>query len=316
MSYRHLTIEERACIAVYRKENRGVTEIANLLNRDKSTISRELKRNPSREEGYNPIGAQRKYNARRKKCIRKRVLEANKELFDMVCAGLANYWSPEQISNTLPKGMRVCFSTIYKAIKSKVIPGEYRVKLRRYGKLLKRRNRKGQAYDFSLVRIFSSRPPTVDKRNRYGHWELDTIVLRQECGCHIATFVERKSRLLIMRKIPDKKAATMGDIIIGAFSSLPAKLRKTFTVDRGLEFTDWQRVEKELGVKVFFCDPYSPHQRGTNENTNGLIRQFFPRRVILPQITDELIEHVQSLINNRPRKCLRWRSPENLLHLA
>ena len=101
----------------------------------------------------------------------------------------------------------------------------------------------------------------------------------------------------------------MGDVIINAFKSLPPKMRKTFTVDRGLEFTDWQRVEKELNVKVYFCDPYSPFQRGTNENTNGLIRQFFPRRTILPEVTDELVESVQTLINNRPRKCLNWISP-------
>ena len=315
MSYHHLTIEERACIALYIKEKKKPCEIALLLNRDKSTISRELMRNQSQYGEYNPVGAQRKYNVRRRKCSRKRILKTNTELYNRVCEGLGNYWSPEQIINTLPKGMKICFSTIYRAIKSKNIPQEYCVKLRRYGKQLKRSKSKRKAYDFSKVRKFSDRPETINNRNRYGHWELDTVVLRPECGCHIATFVERKSRLLLMQKIPNKKAVTMGDAIINSLMNVPHKYRKTLTVDRGLEFTDWQRVEKELNVKVFFCDPYSPQQRGTNENTNGLVRQFFPRRTFLPEVTDEMVSAVQTLINNRPRKCLRWRSP-NQLHLT
>ena len=101
----------------------------------------------------------------------------------------------------------------------------------------------------------------------------------------------------------------MSHAIIEVFKAIPPKYRKTFTVDRGLEFTDWKRVEKELGVKVYFCDPYSPHQRGTNENTNGLIRQFFPRRTLLPPVTEDFVQHVQFLINHRPRKSLNWTFP-------
>jgi len=313
MSYQHLTIEERACIAVYCKENKNIREISELIGRSKSTVSRELRRNQNYNEGYNAIGAQRKYKSRRKKCVRKRILETNKETYEKVCEGLSRYWSPEQISNTLPKKMKISFSTIYRAIKSKQIPKEYCVKLRRYGKMLRRGKSKNKAYDFSQVRTINQRSEAINKRGRYGHWEFDTLVLRPECKCHLATFVERKSRLLIMRKIPNKKATTMSDVIIDSFRSMPARLRKTFTVDRGLEFTDWQRVEKELNVKVFFCDPYSPSQRGSNENTNGLIRQFFPRRTILPKISDEFISHCQFLINNRPRKCLSWKSPSHFL---
>lgn len=318
MSYHHLTIDERACIGIYYNQNKCVSEIARLLNRSKSTISRELRRNHSRDDGYNPIGAQRKYNARRKNSVCKPRLQSDDYLFNLVCEGLANYWSPEQIVSRLPKNRKICFSTIYRAINSRIIPQEYCVNLRRYGKMLKRnRRKKGMAYDFSSVRTISERPQTVENRNRYGHWELDTIVLRPECGCHLATFVERKSRLLIIRKIPDKKASTMADTIIAALGVFPKSLRKTFTVDRGLEFTDWQRIEKELQVKVYFCDPYSPHQRGTSENSNGLVRQFFPRRTFLPEITDEAVAYAEYLINNRPRKCLYWKSPkQNIVALA
>jgi IS30 family transposase len=314
MSYHHLTIEERACIQLFFQKGMGPTEIAKELNRDKSSISRELRRNASRDEGYNAVGAQRKYNARRRQCVRKAIILSNKILFDKICERLRNYWSPEQISNTLPKKMKVCFSTIYRAIKNKDIPKEYCVKLRRYGKHLKRGKSNGRAYDFSQVRTIDQRPKSINNRSRYGHWELDTLVLRPEAKCHLATFVERKSRLVFIRKIPDKKASTMSDIIINVFNSLPRKYLKTFTVDRGLEFTDWKRVEKELKVKVYFCDPYSPQQRGSNENTNGLIRQFVPRRTILPDITDDFVDTVQTLINNRPRKCLNWKTP--LLHFS
>ena len=265
------------------------------------------------------IGAQRKYNSRRKKCVRKQLLTPGpgSPLREKVCEGLSKYWSPEQISNTLPKDMRICYSTIYRAIKKKLIPREFAEKLRRYGKNRNHGSKaKGIAYDFSAVRSIASRPKSVNNRNRYGHWELDTIVLRNECGCHLATFVERKSRLLLIRKIHNKKAVTMGDAIIAALGALPQKLRKTLTVDRGLEFTDWQRIEKELDVSVYFCDPYSPHQRGTNENTYGLVRQFFPRRTILPTITDDFVASVQSFINHRPRKCLLWLSPSSNLFVA
>jgi len=315
----HLTIEERACIALYRKQGKSQAEIARLLERSPSVISRELKRNSSYDGSYNAVGAQRKYKARRKGCASTPKLVADKDLLALVCKGLSRYWSPEQIAQTLPKGKRVCFNTIYRAISKGLIPKEFCIKLRRYGKRLKHKGKKtGIAYDFSSVRPIAQRPLGVGSRNRYGHWELDTIVLRKESGCHIATFVERKSRLVLMRRIPNKKAVTMSDAIITAMSCIPPKLRKTFTVDRGLEFTDWQRLESELNVKVYFCDPYSPHQRGTNENTNGLIRQFFPRKTILPEITDEAISKVENLLNNRPRKCLGWNTPYQkiLLHLG
>jgi IS30 family transposase len=109
----------------------------------------------------------------------------------------------------------------------------------------------------------------------------------------LATMVERKSRLFFVRCIENKKATTMASVIIETLRSLPTSMRKTLTVDRGLEFTDWNRIESELNVKVYFCDPYKPYQRGSNENTNGLIRQFYPRRTILPPIDGEDIKRME-----------------------
>lgn len=318
MSYNHITIEERACIAQYYKNNIKISEIALLLGRNKSTISRELKRNYSREEGYNAIGAQRKYNKRRRNCVRKKIL-SNDAIYEKVKSCLDEYWSPEQISNTLPEGYRVSTSTIYRALNNNIFPLTVKKKQRRYGKYLKRnRKAKGVAYDFSNVRTIDERPMSVMSRNEFGHWELDSIVLRPECGCHIASFVERKTRYLICCKLANKTAKCMTNAIIKELGELPLGSVKTLTVDRGLEFTGWKEVEDSLNVKVYFCDPYSPHQRGTNENTNGLIRQFYPRKKLLPPITEEGIKKVQRLINNRPRKILKYDTPYHrfLLHLT
>ena len=318
MSYHHLTIEERACIAQYYKNGLKISEIAKLIKRNKSTISRELKRNPSKNEGYNAIGAQRKYNKRRKKCIRHKVLE-NKLLYEFVTFGLSQYWSPDQIVNKLPEPLSISISTIYRAIDNKMFDEVVASRLRRYGKNLKRQLHKTKniCYDFSSVRTIHERPKEVETRDEFGHWELDTVVLRKECGCHIATFVERKTRYAIFVKIKDRKAKTMADAIIEKLSVFPDYAVKTLTVDRGLEFTDWKRVEEKLHTKVYFCDSYSPWQRGTNENTNGLLRQFFPRRKLLPQINEESLVFAQNMINNRPRKVLNYSSPHQifLLHL-
>lgn len=315
MSYHHLTIEERACIYQFIKNGLSLTEIAKMLNRSKSCISRELRRNASRDEGYNAIGAQRKYKKRGKRSVRRLVLETNQVLMDMVKAGMERYWSPEQIANTLPDGYHVGVNTIYRAIKRKLIPVEQASKLRRYGKLDSRK-KSGNKGTYREVRTYAERPEHILEREQVGHWELDTIVLRNECGCHLATMVERKTRGLLVRRIADKKSQTMADTIIAAMKTLPQYALKTLTVDRGAEFADWKRIESELGVKVYFADPCKPSQRGTNENTNGLLRQFFPRREILPVVTDSFVAHVQRLINNRPRKILHWLSPHSLLHLT
>lgn len=318
MSYKHLTIEERACIALYYKNNLKISEIAVLIGRSKSTISRELRRNHSRDEGYNAIGAQRKYNKRRKNCVKKQLL-SNEGIYDLVKSGLEEYWSPEQVSNTLPEGYVVSTSTIYRALNNNMFPLSTKKKQRRYGKQLKRnRKTKGVAYDFSEVRTIEQRPISVLSREEFGHWELDSIVLRPECGCHIASFVERKTRYLLCCRIENKTAKCMTKAIIRELGKLPKGSIKTLTVDRGLEFTGWKTIEKELNVEVYFCDPYSPHQRGTNENTNGLIRQFYPRRKLLPPITEEGVKKVQHLINTRPRKILNYDTPYQrfLLHLT
>ncbi len=313
MSYYHLTINDRKSIDRLFHQGEKISAIARLLGVHRSTIYRELKRNPSRDHGYNAVGADRKAKKRRKNSVNKPRLVTDKEMHALVEKGLGDFWSPEEISNRLPKKHRVCTTTIYRAIKRNLLPKGLEKNLRHYGKKFKNKNSKPVNITNSELKNIKTRPSHVNKRNRFGHWELDTIVLRQECACHLATLVERKGKTALIRKIPDKKAATMAQTIIAALKDLPLSKRRTITVDNGMEFSDWKTIEAGLpGTKVYYCDPRSPWQRGLNENTNGLIRQFFPRKKLLPPITDEYVAIIQNLLNNRPRKSLNWKSPNQV----
>lgn len=316
MSYYHLTIEERACIAQYLNNGLKIREIARLLNRSPSTISREVNRNKNHKGKYYAVGANRKYNVRKRNSRMKPLLSVKSELYELVSQGLDLYWSPEEISNCLPEGYRISTSTIYRAINKKLFPKDICKKLRRYGKKVKKSDKRGVSYDFSKVHQISERPLSVLSREEFGHWELDTLVLYCGENGYLATMVERKSRFTVVVRLPDKKAATMTDAIIAALGRLPKKAVKSLTVDRGLEFTDWERLEEAFDAKVYFCDPYSPEQKPTIENINGSLRQFYPRRnksnfVFSPDMA-------ASLLNCRPRKVLNWLSPACvfLLHLS
>lgn len=316
MNYQHLSTEERACIEEYLIRGLNISEIAKRLQRNKSTISRELRRNRNYKGEYRLIGASRKA-AVRKRRERTRKLSRNIVAYKLVLDGLHRYWSPEEISNTLPKEHFVSTSTIYRAINKGLFPKAEKEKLRRYGKKVKRSDKRGVCYDFSEVRKIGDRPQCVFGREEFGHWELDTVVLWSGANGYLSTMVERKTRFLISVRLKDKKAATMADAIIAELGKLPFGAVKTLTVDRGLEFTDWKRVEEALSTKVYFCDPYKPYQRPTNENTNGLLRQFFPRRK--PASAYPFSLSVATLfLNHRPRKCLSWSSPLSafLLHLS
>lgn len=313
MSYYHLTIENRKSIERFYHLGYRISKIAALTGFHKSTISRELRRNPSRDYGYNAIGAQRKATKRRKNSVAKPKLLTNPQSYQAVAKGLCLYFSPEEIAHSMPEECRVCTSTIYRAIKKKILPKQLAKNLRYYTKKFSSKESTTKNTGNSAIKNISTRPKIIETRTTFGHWELDTVVYREECKFHLATFVERKSGYLIVTKIPDKKAQTMTDVIIKAFKQIPVAYRLSLTVDNGMEFSNWEAIEAALpGTKVYYCDPYSPWQRGSNENTNGLIRQFLPRKKILLDVTDEDVKHIQHLLNIRPRKCLNWNSPAQL----
>ena len=167
----------------------------------------------------------------------------------------------------------------------------------------------------------AKRPREIRKRETFGHWELDTVVSGrgQAKGC-VATFIERKTRWYTAILIPDRSAKSMEEAVKLLHASLPKEAMKTATTDRGKEFSCYTALEKELGIQVYFADPYSSWQRGSNENGNGLFREFFPKKTNFDEVTTNQVDQALQLINSRPRKCLGWKTAyevfqEELLHL-
>lgn len=158
----------------------------------------------------------------------------------------------------------------------------------------------------------SKRPAGANNRTRFEHWESDTVLGKRKTGC-FGTHVEHKSGFLVAFRIDDRQDNTFTKATVKAFSTLPDKLKKSFTADNGKEFAAHQELTEKTGMKVYFCDPYSPWQRGTNENTNGLLRQFFPKGTSFADISDDVLQLVVTLINNRPRKRLNYRTPFEIL---
>lgn len=158
----------------------------------------------------------------------------------------------------------------------------------------------------------SQRPKGAKNRSRFGHWESDTVFGTRGTGC-FGTHVERKSGFLVAFYLPDRQDNVFNTATVEAFKLLPSSLKKSFTVDHGKEFADHSELSAETGMSVYFCDPHSPWQRGTNENTNGLLRQFFSKKTSLAGVSEEELKRVTALINNRPRKRLGFRTPAEIL---
>ncbi|MCA0540239.1 IS30 family transposase, partial [Clostridioides difficile] len=298
--------------------NWSLRKIAKHLGRNVSTISREIKRN-SVDGKYLAHIATESYEKRRLNCGAKSK-STNIELVKYIEYGLSKTWSPEQIAGRLrldfesDNTMRVGFKTIYRWIYSKIIAKGDVTKLRRKGKSLKPKETRGK---FNIGKGIKDRPKEVRKRNSIGHWELDTVVSsRGKSKACLATFVERKSRFLIAQVMENRKASTFNHHCFNAFSNIPGKWVKTFTVDRGKEFAGYNEMEKELCIYVYFADPYAPWQRGTNENTNGLLREFYPKKFNFANIKQDELDLYVSLINNRPRKCLGFNTPSEFFTLT
>jgi IS30 family transposase len=223
----------------------------------------------------------------------------------MIEEKLAATWSPEQIANTVTSGI-VSFKTIYNWLYTGRLTKSGIGVLRQKGKRRKAEKR-GK---FAMGTPISKRPDEVKFRETFGHWELDTIVSSRgkSKGC-FATFVERKSRLYTALKIPDRSAAAMQSAITQLYRLLPAGAFKTGTTDRGKEFACYDTVLESLNLPLYFADAYSSWQRGSNENSNGLLREFYPKKTDLAKVHQNELTHNLFLINNRPRKCLGWKSP-------
>ena len=301
----HLTLEEREIIAHMHRAGKLQTQIAERLGRSKSTVSRELRRNRSRN-GYWAVAAQRKAGRRRSE--RPWVAKMQRlEVRRYVRERLRQRWSPDQIAgrsrSDFPHDRRqqISHQTIYTWIRTEEAAGKHWQRyLRRLGRKRPRAENRGRLP--ASVSI-EGRPAVVDRRSRYGDWEGDTIVGANRRGGAL-TLVERKSGYLLLGKVPNLRAATVRQAAARQYATTPPALRKTLTLDNGKEFAEHEQLEVEGALKIYFAKPYCAWQRGTNENTNGLIRQFFPKGTDLANIPEHRFTRVQQLLNDRPRKRL------------
>ena len=312
MGYVHFSIEERCCLREYYKKGMSYRKIAEMLGRNVSSVSRELRRNCTHfydVPTYYPHTAQSKCNLRRSYCHRGMFWEP--EMIPYIEGKLLETWSPEQISRTpSPFEKMPSPRTIYRWIYDKyLLKGNLKV-LRRKGKSplghgVRRKNNLGKS--------IRKRDKSVYSRQEAGHWEADTVVsgLGKSKAC-FATLAERKTRFYIAVKIPDRKAETMAAAIVSALRNVPSELVKSITCDRGTEFANWQTIEQKLHCDVFFADPYCAWQKGTNENLNGLLREFYPKGKNLSRVSPKTLLRNLALLNARPRKVLNFRSPQVL----
>ena len=319
---KHLSLEEREEIRVSLSAKKSIRAIARLLNRAPSTISREVQRNRGRRY-YKAVDANNRawrMAKRPKPCL----LESNIELRQIVIDKLELNWSPEQISGWLRrsmprrKTMQISAETIYKTIyyRSRSVLSHLMAKhLRRSHSLRhsKKHSRKGERGTINIVNGISihERPKYIENRRTLGHWEGDLVTGSK--NTHIATLVDRKSRFTFILKLKGKDARSVNDALIHKFNSLPEKLKQTLTWDRGMELAKHIELTEKTGIPVYFCDPQSPWQRGLNENTNSLIRQYFPKKTCLGQHSQDRLNEVAAQLNNRPRKSLGFKTPKQVI---
>ena len=314
MNYHHLTIEERCCLRYYYNEGYSYRKIAELIGRNVSTVSREINRNKSfmnAKPAYYPYTAQKKYLIRRSYCHRGMFQDEKK--LEYIKDRLLETWSPEQIANTPCEMDMPSTRTIYRWIYERYIAVNLKV-LRRKGKSRGTKETRGK---FNAGKSIRKRDKSVYKRKEFGHWEADTVVSGQgkSKACFV-TLAERKTRYYTAIKVPNRKAETVAKAIIAELSQYPDEAVKTITCDRGTEFASWELIEQELKCNMYFADPYCAWQKGTNENSNGLLREFYKKGKDLSRVSPKTLKKNLALINARPKKVLGFKKPIDLFELS
>lgn len=303
----HLTMEERDRIAQLWNQGTKRTEIAQALGRPKSTIGRELRRNGTGEEYFAAQAQDRSERRRRERPLVRKLDDP--ELNQTVRSGLAHEWSPQQIVGRLKQqGQRsVSHQTIYAWIKQDEDREHWESFLRRRGKRPYRRKNAGPP-DAARIR---NRPAEIEQRRRLGDFEGDTVLGPPGTG-GLATLVDRKSRYTIIEKIRSKDADHVHQKIKRRMKEIDEEQCLSITFDNGTEFARCHRLEKHLGTELYFADPGCPYQRGTNENTNGLIRQYFPKGTDFRDVSHCQVREAENKLNDRPRACLGFRTPHEV----
>jgi IS30 family transposase len=317
MNYKHLTVDERYQIEELLREGFSQLAIANHLNRSPSTLSRELQRNQG-ERGWRPRQAQLKATQR----LMARGVGNVKRASDSAWAYAQEHlqedqWSPQQIACRLQQeGLdSISHETLYQRILvDKESGGQLYLHLRckkqrkkRYGSAKSRRGSIPDRVDID------QRPAVVNTRERLGDWEGDTIIGSHDGGAVIASMVERKSRFTRLVKVNNKTTVA---VIQGINQHmLPfADVVHTVTLDNGKEFSQHKMLSETLGAEVYFARPYHSWERGLNENTNGLVRQYFPKKIAFDKMTHAELQQVEDKLNNRPRKCLGYKTPNEVFN--
>jgi transposase, IS30 family len=316
---RYLSLAERTTIADLRRAGVGVRDVAQELGRAASTVSRELRRNVDDQGRYLPATAERLTAERQSRPSRTRRLTRDEQLCGVVAELLGKRWSPEQVAYELrvrfPDQLErhLCTESIYQAIY------DHRIALTRPAKRRRRRRRRrvqglerrGRLTNMTMI---ADRPAEVNDRVQVGHWEGDCIMGAGNRSA-IGTLVERATRFLILIHVPTGRptAEAMRDGVTDALAALAPHLRWTLTWDQGKELSLHQQITARIGTRVFFCDAHSPWQRGSNENMNGLLRDYFPKGTDLAHISPEELQRVAAEINDRPRKTLGWARPAELI---
>jgi IS30 family transposase len=303
MSYTQLTCEQRYQIYGLLKIGINQTQIAEIVGVHKSTISRELRRNRS-QRGYRPKQAHQKAVKRRNKA-KKRISQREWQKVD---EKLKIDWSPEQISNKLWPlyGIQVSHEWIYQHIREdKQQGGELYKHLRHPKKYRKRIGNGDQRGKIPNKTSIEERPEEAETRERIGDWEADTIIGKGKNGA-VVTLVDRKSRFLRMGLVERRTKEAVKEKIIHLLSSYPVH---TLTFDNGKEFAAHEEIAEALNANIYFAHPYASWERGTNENTNGLIRQYIPKGTDITKLTSEDMRFIENRLNYRPRKCIEFEQP-------
>jgi IS30 family transposase len=309
MNYTQLAREQRYQINVLKKAGHNQTYIAALIGCHKSTISRELRRNRG-QKGYRHYQADELAYSRQCDAYRSRIAWQTWQEVERL---LRQDWSPDQITGHLKREQQpsVSHEWIYLYVYAdKRRGGTLHRHLRSQKKQRKRYSgyiRRGQIPNRTSI---DKRPQIVASKGRFGDWEVDTIVGARHKG-GILSAVERKSKLTRLRKLATKGATEMKDNTIELLAPLAAKVH-TITVDNGKEFCEHELIAAGLQARIYFAHPYSSWERGLNENTNGLVRQYFPKKYEFSRISDSDLQHVEDLLNNRPRKTLGYRTPNEV----
>lgn len=316
MSYTHFTLNERNCLQKLLAKGLSMRKIAAALDRSPSSISREINRNKAKYRPhkksdnsywYNAWRAQNQYirRRRRQEC---RAIRAGTDEWTYVIDKLNKYWSPEQIcgrwSHDFADKKSLCCSTIYRYIKKKQFPNiKAKSHLRRRGKRAYARNTNYNS--IQPERIIPEWLDVIKQRKRIGDWEGDTVYGAVGKG-FLVTLVDRRSRFLCAGLLKSRMANATKDVIEKLLYGKPIK---SISLDNGSEFADFRALEEELNTEVYFAEPHKPWQRGTNENTNDILRFFFPKGFNFHELSSEKLDEIVLSINLRPRKCLNWKCP-------